>query len=241
MNISKAHKLTPLLDGDICVYRCGFACKEGEPLENALSTVKAVLTNILAVFPERQEYKLYLTDNASNFRNKLATIKKYKGNRDGAAKPVYYHEIREYMQDVWDAEMIYGQEADDALGIEQWNNKDKSTCIVSIDKDLDMIPGWHYNFVKQKLYYVNITDANLNFWKQMLVGDTTDNIPGIRGIGPKGAEKAMYECGHDTEHIKRRVSELYEKEYGDPWYARMVEVANLLWIRREPDQVCPFV
>ena len=232
--------LNPLIDGDILVYRCGFAAKEDEPLEYTLHTVKSVIEFILDKFPDRTYHKLYLTGK-SNFRDKLATLQVYKGNRDPSHKPQYYTEIKDYLINVQKAEVVEGQEADDAQGIEQWKNKDKSTVIVGIDKDLKMIPGYHYNWVKDILEYVNLRDANEFFFFQMLTGDRTDNIPGIKGVGEKTAAKLLGPAAKDIGAMQKIVMDQYIKQYGQelgPMAYR--EVANLLWIRREENQECPF-
>jgi hypothetical protein len=111
-----------------------------------------------------------------------------------------------------------------------------TTCIVSIDKDLDMIPGHHYNPKKDVSYYINEQDGYRNFYKQCLTGDTSDNIPGIYGIGPKGAarivdvwsrEHAMWQAVEGEWH-KHYPDGLGGKSAGDA----VREVASLLWISR---------
>lgn len=226
---TKTDSLNPLVDCDIIVYRVGFAANDpDEPIENCLHSVKVTLKKILDKFPDREYAKLYLTGKG-NFREEIATIQKYKGNRDNIAKPQFYSEIREYLTNVWNASIIEGIEADDAQGIEQWGHKDKSTCIVTIDKDLKMIPGYHYNWVKDEFSYINLPDANKFFWWQMLVGDRTDNIPGIHGIGPKKADKLLAGPTNHREIVERE----YKRQYGDMWTVAFDEVAKLLWILRE--------
>ena len=96
MRRSSIRSWTPRVD--ILVYRCGFASKEGEPLEYCLHSVKTVVDAIKDRFPNAEDTKLYLT-GSGNYRNTLATIKPYKGNRDPNNKPIYYAEIREYLLD----------------------------------------------------------------------------------------------------------------------------------------------
>ncbi len=231
--------LTPLIDGDVICYRVGFAVKEDEPVENALATIKHVLNNIMDRFPEATSRRLFLTGKG-NFRDDIATLRPYKGNRDPANRPHYYKEIRDYMLEHQGAEMVHGQEADDAQAIEQWKNKDKSTVIVGIDKDLYMIPGYHYHWVKDELKYITLADANRHFFWQMLVGDRTDNIPGIDGIGPVKADKLLAPCNKDVMKMAQVVRAEYDRQYGGNAPAAHKEIANLLWMRREENQECPF-
>lgn len=208
-------------------------------MEYGLATVRSVLDNIHDKFPEQEYRRIFLTGK-DNFRDKIATLKVYKGNRDPSHKPKYYSEIKDYLIAHHGAEVVDGQEADDAQGIAQWANKDRSTVIVGIDKDMYMIPGWHYNWVKDELKYVKLADANTFFFKQMLTGDTTDNIPGIPKVGPKTAEKLIAPVAGNIIEMQRVVREKYKEYYGDKAQSAYNEMANLLWIRREEDQVCPY-
>ena len=228
-----------IVDGDILVYRCGFACKDDEPLENALHSVKLYIQGILDQFPDHETFQVYLTGK-DNFRYKVATIKEYKGNRKDTPKPKYYNEIREYMEKVWKAEVIHGMEADDAMAMSQWGCPDRSTVIASIDKDLKMIPGFHFNFVKQELTDISLKEANRMLFWQMLVGDTSDNIPGINKVGPKTADKMLPMDG-DEASWKRTVIEEYKKQYGPKWKEAYNEIATLLWMIRDRDQSCDFL
>jgi 5'-3' exonuclease len=206
-------------------------------LTNTKTAVEDVLHN---AFPEHPWYKGYLTGKG-NFRDEIATIKKYKGNRDPKHKPKYYAEIRQYLLDVYKAELVTGKEADDAVATEQWSHPDKSTVIVSIDKDLDMIPGYHYNPKKGLFYYVTIDEANLAFFRQMLVGDSTDNIPGITGLGPVKSRKLLPD-GMAADEAANVVRAEYLREYGpDKWQEAYAEVATLLWMIRKEGEGCPFL
>lgn len=253
--------LKPLIDLDILRYRCGFAAdaqmkkkfKSEHPGATdeelaawlaeydytyiALQNVKTVLEAVTHRF--NPEYRAYI-QGKGNFRDQLATIRPYKGNRT-PAKPKYYNEIREYLLDQWAAIEVHGQEADDAIGIEQFDNPDKYTVIVSTDKDMDQIPGWHYNWVQSRLYYQTLKEANLFFWYQMMKGDTVDNIVGIPGVGEVNAQKIIEEEGRDVERVKRAVQDLYQRAYGEGWEAAYWENGQLLYIRRKPVEECPLL
>jgi len=228
-----------LIDGDLLVYRCGFACKPDEDVSHALYNIKNALTNILDKFQGFEYYKLYLTGK-DNFRKEVATIKPYKGNRKDTDKPKYYNEIREYMINHWNAEVIDGREADDALASEQWKHPDRSTVICSIDKDLNMVSGLHYHFVKDILYDVSLHEANRMLFWQLLVGDSSDNIPGIDKIGPKTADKLL-PIEHTEKQWQDTVVQKYKDQYGSKWKEAYNEVATLLWMQRVQDESCEFL
>src|SRR3990167_11351680 len=91
-----------------------------EPLPNCLHSVKTTVNHILAQTGV-SDYIGYLTGDG-NFREKVATIQPYKGNRDKDAKPFWYKEIRKYLIDRYKAVVVDGMEADDAIGIAQYQN-----------------------------------------------------------------------------------------------------------------------
>jgi 5'-3' exonuclease len=172
----------------------------------------------------------------SNFRDSIATIKVYKGNRDPLHRPHWYDEIREYLKSVWKAEEEEHLEADDILANLQSNN----TCIVTTDKDLDQIDGWHYNWVKDMLYEVSLDQAVHNKYVQILTGDSTDNIEGIPGMGPVGAEERLKWCS-SIEDYEQVIKEEYEyffdgtekgvqkcNEYGMTWDEILEETRQLI-------------
>lgn len=237
MSNTTASELLPLVDGDILVYRLGFAAQQDEPLENVLHTVKVVIAGITDRFDAKRT-EIFLTGK-ENFRDKIATLKPYKGNRLDKPKPQYYSEIRDYLIRVHGATVVNFQEADDAIGIRQMEERGKSV-IVSIDKDLDMIPGWHYKFTNGDLYYVDKLTAARHFFKQVLTGDVTDNIPGIKGMGPRTAEKLLANK-QDPEGWFDVVVTEYKKAYKDQWQSALDEMMQLLWIRRKHNEVCPWV
>jgi len=182
---------TALIDGDILVYRTAFSCEDKTEME-ALVQLDTYIEEIL-FNSGAGEYKIYLTDGAGNFRKKIYPA--YKANRK-QPKPKHYEALRNHLIKVELAEVAWGQEADDALGIAQ----NDTTIICSIDKDLLMVEGWHYNFVKDEHIEISKEDGLRNFYRQLLTGDTTDNIPGIHGIGPKKANDLLAGCFFEEEY-----------------------------------------
>lgn len=257
--------LVPLVDCDILQYACGFAAdaqikkeyKEAHPDATdeeiaqaladteytalALQNVKTVIDSCTDKFNDG--YIAYIQEG-THFRYDIATIKPYKGNRDTSHKPKYYKEIKDYLVDKWSAIPVTRIETDDAIGIEQWRRTDKYSVIVSIDKDMDCIPGWHYNWKRGELYYQSLNEANLFHFYQMMTGDTVDNIQGIYGLGPKRAGAVLDTNGRDLDKVRTAVQEIYKKTYGDEWERYYQEVSRLLYILRKPEQLdtgCPFL
>jgi DNA polymerase-1 len=223
---------TLLIDADIIAYSVGFAANE-DPVEFALHSVKIMIESMLDA-TGCEEYECFLT-GTGNYRTDVATIKPYKGNRK-QDKPVHFQAIRDYLVNVHGAEVVDGMEADDALGI----NQTKDTIIASIDKDLDMVEGLHYNWRKGDLYYVTKEEGRRNFYRQLLTGDSTDNIVGIPGIGPKKAEAILdtiedqmdlWDIDDWEEEAFWTVLEVYSLHYPEP-YAALMETADLIYIQQ---------
>ena len=222
-----------LIDGDIIVYRVGFSCNSGEEWSIAKSRVDRTLQDIIENTDSCMGFG-YLTDGEDNFRNKVAKTAPYKGNRI-ANKPPFYDEIRKYLEEYHGFKMEYTQEADDAIGIQhaeltQWNIKEP-IVIASIDKDLLMIPGKHYNIAKKEMSKVSIEQAHTNFWMQVLTGDRTDNIIGLRGIGPVKAAKILEDCNTCWNQFVKS-GNAYHDHNNESFHENM----ELLWIRRETKQ-----
>ena len=218
-----------LIDGDILVYRIGFSVDDLDEEKFAIARMGHFIDNLIAL-EGVVDYKGFITGN-SNYRTEIATEQTYKGNREKARKPVHYDALRDYLMGKWKFSLIEGQEADDAIGIEVYDHAEDTCCVMSIDKDLNMLRGWHYNFVKEDLYYVTEQEAIKNFYIQILTGDRVDNIPGIKGVGIKKAEKLLQKC--DTEEsLYDAVLKAYDGDVDT-----IKERGQLLWIRRKPNQL----
>jgi hypothetical protein len=216
-----------LIDGDILVYRIGFA-SENETESIAVARCSEFIEDLI-LFNGFGEYQGYLTGK-KNFRNEIAVTAPYKGNRK-SAKPKHYQLLRDYMESAWAFTMIEDQEADDAIGIAAYEMEVGEYCICSIDKDLDMLRGDHYNFVKDERYFITEEEGIKNFYKQLLMGDRVDNIIGIKGIGTVKAERLLKECKNENE-MYLAILEAYDGNA-----ERVLENGRLLWIRRQPLQL----
>jgi len=213
-----------LVDADIFVYRVGYAT-ENEDETRAINTMAESLEDLLMVDLNVETWEIFITGKG-NFRYDIAVTAPYKGNRK-SEKPKHYHLLREYLEKAWDAHVATGIEADDAISIKA-TEMGTDSVIVTIDKDLNQVPGWHYNFVKKDLFFVTEEEGILSFYKQMLTGDDVDNIKGVRGIGPKKADKLL-DAKSEKEMWDICVEHLGSEE-------RAIENAHLLWMLRYQDE-----
>lgn len=270
-------KYKALLDADLIIYRAGFAVEtkvvseqdgwtttsfEVEPLENSIQIVKDTMEFILFELGTN-EYEVYLSGD-TNFRKDLATVKPYKGNRKNIRHPVHLAGLREYLIENHSAIVADNQEADDLLGI-RLTELGEEGVLCSIDKDLLMVPGKHYNWIKGKKKIVSEKEGTFNFYKQLLTGDATDNIPGCPTIGEKRAVKALanatspsslYTIVKDLYHEKlqkfsNRICDSMVYNNGIVCYNSwkdnslielslddyLTEIGRLLWIRRAANEM----
>jgi len=250
-----------LIDADILPYEFGNMedLETGGllPLPITLKLVDDRIQQILTAV-EATSSNFYLTDSKANFRNQVATILPYKGHRD-TEKPPHWEAIRQHLIDNYDAEVQYGIEADDAMGIAQTQAVAEietaeleviqygachkqfptDTIICSRDKDMDMIPGWHYSWEcgkqKERKWFVDDQMGIRSFYKQLLTGDSTDNILGLFGVGKAAACVKRIDTYSTEQEMFAECYARYSERFGYHGYNTMLENAQLLWILRNSD------
>ena len=201
--------------------------REVEPLSHAIQNIETLIASI-ADTTKVTKVEIYLTGR-DNFRLKLAPW--YKATRNKSYRPVHEKALKDFLvSSHYRAEIVNGQEADDALGI-QVCSFPQSTILCSVDKDLLMIPGWHYNWSKGTVFYQEPDSALECFYKQLLMGDRIDNIPGVPGLGEVRATALLKEKGVSFKTCR----EAYQKAGLSE--EQLLLNGKLLWIRRKPDEI----
>jgi len=123
----------------------------------------------------------------------------YKGNRKGRPKPPVFYALREHLKQKYNMWGIKELEADDLVSYYSYTDN-RSTIICSPDKDvLYQCVGMHYNYGKAEFLHTSPDEALKFLWKQVLMGDSTDNIPGIPGVGVKTADNWLKDRTKDYE------------------------------------------
>ena len=131
----------------------------------------------------------------------------------------------------WNAQVVNGMEADDAIAIKATElNHDAIIC--SLDKDFRQIPCRMYDYTKKNLNAFNSDDAMRWLYKQALMGDRVDNIPGIHGVGPKKADKIIDPCTTEWECYSTCLTHYWDNELDED---RLLESLQLLYLLRSPD------
>lgn len=207
---------TLLIDADLVAFRCAASVEPHGEEEIALLRADKLMRDLL-VNTDSEGYIAFLT-GSNNFRKKLNL--EYKANRKDKEPPRWLQACRGFLVSEWNAIISDGCEADDLLGIAQTED----TRIASLDKDLKMIPGNHFNWLHNEYSYVTESDGLKHFYKQMLIGDKSDNIFGVMGLGPVKASKYI-DSLIDEQDMLEIIWSLYNEDA-----QRFLMNAQCLWI-----------
>ena len=217
-----------ILDADSLLFLC---CYEEPSFELRKKKFERRITEIIGKL-EAQDL-VCLIKGKDNFRVLMNVD--YKGNRKdpNEAEQVLRKRVSELAD--WATESIatpsHGGEADDYAGIiaYQMIAEGKRPIIAHIDKDLDQLYGYHYNFNKDLVYFVEPEEGYRMLMKQCLMGDKTDNIQGLPKYGPVTVGKLL-----DTappENLWGIVKGEWEKLHGKEYTKYLSVCANLVWMR----------
>ena len=212
-----------LVDGNSVLYRSFYAIKtpltndEGIPT-NAIYGFTRLLRKILA--DENPDLAAVMFDaGGETFRHKMYT--EYKANRP----PVPDELVQQFPYSravctVLGLSILEapGVEADDLIGTLalQAVERGYSVCVVSSDKDfLQLVsddiavvhPDLETRYDRQAVKKKFGVDPEQVVDVLGLMGDSSDNVPGVRGIGEKGATKLISEWG-SIENLLEHVEEL---------------------------------
>lgn len=216
-----------LIDGDIVAYRCA-AAYENDDESIAVWQASEMLRRILHDTNAMQHH--VFISGSRNFRYNVYPL--YKANRKDVPKPKWLQSVRAHLVTEWGATIADGVEADDLMGIDQVKY-DGDSIICSIDKDLLMIPGMHYNFVKQEFRTVSPLEGMRHFYFQLIMGDKADNIPGYDG---KMRQKVPKFLEADIAYLEECMSESEMFEHVHGMYVdkeQMIVNGKCLWIMKK--------
>lgn len=224
-----------LIDGDLFAFRCAASAKsEEEGL--ACVRMETLLDNCLTE-TKSDEFEIFLT-GPTNFRYQV--YPEYKATRVDKYRPKHLNACKDYLRVIYDAVTSDNCEADDLMAIAQTAQRD--TIICSLDKDMLQVPGWHYSwaieggpkdkrwFKEAKLQEISPIEGLRKFYYQMIVGDSSDNIKGVEGMGPAAANKLL--AGLDTEEA---MFDAVRAAYGLD--EAMLMNGQVLWLQRNPGEI----
>jgi len=258
------------IDGDVLRYELGAVATSREQVFDIFVERPWPDADVNALVDQRIQsiieavganaYEVYLT-GPGNYRDWVATLRPYKGQRVGLQKPYHWETVSRRLKEHWGAVTFNGIEADDWLGV-RGTEEGLNYTACSRDKDIRQIPDCnHYSwscgenqpelgpFKVEGLGEVSASfkmygkDKKTKSWKlqghgpkflwgQLLCGDSVDNIGGCKGVGPGSIETLFQACETDEDYFKVCVYE-YQKAYGDQWELHLTENARLLYLIRD--------
>ena len=178
---------------------------------------------------------VFCNGSKNNFRKDISAT--YKLNRT-QKRP----EILPLLHDMVKLEYnsIYGDgvETDDVVATlwaeEVEKNGIDSVVIMSLDKDYKQFPCWFYdyNYKKRELVKISEQEANENFYSQMIVGDSADNIKVCKGYGKVYAQK-LFKDAKNKYSLMNRTYRLYKQVYADDAKAMFNQAKSLLTLKTD--------
>lgn len=200
-------------DGDFIGFLVCYNKKDDpiKSLDDCINLCDEMISNI-NLHLKAEEYVGFL-GKGKCFRHNINF--KYKANRKYNDEIKFIPEIRQHLVDNHNFKLIENYEADDLVQSFRITNKDKYNCIVvSPDKDILNLEGCNYNPKKGQFIYTTKQEENLFFLKSMIIGDSADNISGIKGYGEITAKKIIDKCTY-FEKLREIIFEEYCNVYGE--------------------------
>jgi len=214
-----------LVDGQAYIYRAFYAVRDLQTSQGVPTNAIFGFTNMLQrlLQDESPEYLAVVFDaKGKNFRHDL--YKEYKANRLATPEPLrpqiarIKDLVRAYRIPVLELE---GYEADDIIATlaRRWEKQGAEVVIVSGDKDLMQLVSDRVTMLDtMKGERIGIPEVRVKFGVeparvvdvQGLMGDSTDNIPGVPGVGEKTAIKLIQEW-HNLENLLQHIDEIPSK------------------------------
>ncbi|MFO7876594.1 MAG: DNA polymerase I [Desulfovermiculus sp.] len=202
-----SHSPLYLIDGSSFLYRAYYAFpdlsrSDGFPTNALFITLRTLLKVIKKEHPEQACF--VLDGKGPSFRQEI--MPSYKAQRQKMPEPLG-QQIEPLLQGVqllgFSVQVAEGAEADDVIAtLCARSKKDRPVVIVGSDKDLRQcldtsVVLWDPGQRTERLITLQDFKQEEGLapeqWPdyQALVGDSSDNIPGVPGVGPKTAKKLL--------------------------------------------------
>jgi len=230
----KEHPRVVIIDGTNSLYRAFFAipklrAADGTPTNAAYGFVTMLRKLIREQAPD---YLLVVFDaRGENFRHRL--YEAYKATRDAqpedlsAQIPIVRELLLAHRIPILE---VADFEADDVIAtLVRRAPEDAQIAIVSTDKDLMQLVGGRVvllDGIQERRYDEQAVEARFGVPPSQLLdlralaGDASDNIPGVRGIGAKGAAELIRQWG-DLESLLAHAAEVPSKRAREALLSQM--------------------
>lgn len=221
--------MTCLIDADTIIHVVAYNYKDISVTDYSIKEIYKAVDSFIDMILTINQADFYIGaigDDNKNlcFRTDIYKYAKYKGNRPPTAEwvVVWKPHIKKRMIEEWGFISNSLLEADDIIAFfaEKYRTANMDFVICSPDKDMKQLPGRHYNYKMSGSgslidSFVDIydTEANLNFYIQVVSGDSSDNLMGVPGLGPVKAKKLLLDV--DPILYKSTVIQAYCKYFGE--------------------------
>lgn len=232
-----------LFDADSLIFACCYRTRNDNEkhkdkyyrnIDDASSKFDEQFMKIINDISDVFDVNSVITFNGSkgNFRKKITPM--YKANRKNQELPPLLDQLHSYVKENYNSVYGYGLETDDLVA-KNWYEIQKEigrgdVLICAIDKDYKQFDCLMWNYHKKELLDISKEEALYNFYEQMIVGDSADNVNYFRGKGKKFAERYYKGCTTKYQYTKR-LYELFKKEYKGKARQKYIECYNLLKLR----------
>ena len=219
-----------IIDVDSYLYKAAISCSsliqiddnfyyEGYDIRKARLFLEDAISNMMGK-TNTSDYVLVTGGVGKNFRYSIDS--NYKSNRKATKRPIMLDIVKKMVIDEFKTAYIPHLEADDTCRI--LYEEGEGDMVVSLDKDLCTFEVKLYDPYHDKVKVVTSTQAEANFKRQLLMGDTADGYSGLPKVGKATADKLILE-GIAIDEI----AEMYvEKGLGLEEFARTYNLAKIL-------------
>ena len=170
-----------------------------------VNAVHGVLSMFLKLISDYQPTHMLIAKDSKGLLKRKEIFPEYKANRqETPADLIVQFDIINKLVDKMGLVSVSKEkyEADDVIGTAAtiWKNNFDEILIASSDKDLMQFVSDNVKMVdtmKDKIYSREDVFEKMGVWPEQMVdylaiiGDSSDNVPGMKGIGPKGASKLL--------------------------------------------------
>ncbi len=219
-------KKLALVDISSFIFRAFYAIRPlSAPDGTPVNAVHGVFSMLLKLLSEHRPTHVLVTRDAGRGTFRSEIYPEYKANRGETPEELIpqFPLIEELLTKMKMPEyMEKGFEADDLIGsaIVQYRDEFDEIHIVTGDKDLMQFVDGEKVFLldtmKDKLYDPAAVKEKMGVFPEKIVdylsivGDSSDNVPGIKGLGPKGAINLIEKYG-SLENILEHKDEVLAK------------------------------
>jgi len=221
-----------VIDGDAIPYMIGWFQKEHADIERTNEAVDSFMNDFLLITGASKFIGILAFNGWPNlnntdkcFRYDVYKYKPYKGTRPEKPDWIKFWEphIRQRLIERWGFVCAPAWlETDDVVA---YLSSLIDGIICSPDKDLKQMPGAFYNYKElgtekhKGVEIVTPREALRNFYTQLLVGDSTDNVNGVTNMGIVKADKLLNETSEMLWQTEVKLA--YQKQYG-PHYGTLI-------------------